>query len=74
MEAAGVAEDEKETLIIEGMHCKSCARRIEGILEEKGIMASVDFEKKMARIAYDKEKINIEKIISLIEKEGYQVS
>lgn len=67
------AEDKMKTinLIIKGMRCESCAKLINSILEEKGIIASVDFESGKAKIAYDEEKINIDKIISLLKKEGY---
>jgi len=64
----------KEFLGIEGMHCNSCAKLIESALDEKGVVAAVDFEKKKAKVAYDEEKINIEEIISIIQKEGYKAS
>lgn len=64
----------KKTFKISGMHCKSCAKLIESILEENEIEASVDFESRKAKIIYDEEKINIDKIISLLKKEGYIAS
>lgn len=64
----------KTILKIKGMHCNSCAKLIENLLEEKGVIAIIDFESGKAKIAYDKEKINIDEIRDIIKKENYEVS
>jgi copper chaperone CopZ len=63
-------------LEIKGMHCESCAKMIEGIFEENGIPAIVDFEKCRAKVNYDSEdeKIKIVKIIALMRKRGYKIN
>ena len=73
MEAVAVVECKmKQNLQIKGMHCSSCARLIENALKEKGVTAKIDFKNGNAEIVYNEEKINIDKIISIIEKEGYR--
>lgn len=64
----------KVTFSISGMHCVSCAKVIENVLEEKGVAAAVDFKSCKAKIVYDESKIMLEDIIKIIEKEGYKVS
>jgi copper chaperone CopZ len=63
-------------LSIQGMHCESCARMIEGIFEENGFLAVVDFEKCRAKVNYEDEdeKIKIVKIIALMGKRGYKIN
>jgi copper chaperone CopZ len=61
---------------IEGMHCKSCAKIIEGTFEEEGINADVDFGKCQADVTYnnEEERLKILKILSLLRKRGYKIS
>ena len=63
-------------LRIEGMHCESCVRIIEGIFEDQGINALVDFEKCKAKIAYnsEEERLKILKILPLLRKRGYKIN
>ncbi|MEM4590090.1 MAG: heavy metal translocating P-type ATPase [Candidatus Micrarchaeia archaeon] len=60
-------------LTIRGMHCASCAKIIENSLRKaKGIKsASINFATEKASIEFDERKINIEKIIAIIEDAGY---
>ena len=63
-------------LRIEGMHCESCVRIIEGIFEDQGINALVDFEKCKAKILYDteEERLKILKALAILRKRGYKVN
>ena len=61
----------KGQITVEGMHCMSCARRVEGILEDEGVTAKVNFEKGKAEIAYDESKISLNQIIKVVRSEGY---
>lgn len=61
-------------LIIEGMHCSSCAMNIDFELEDiPGVMkAQTHYGKQISTIEYDSEKISEKDIIHLIEKLGYK--
>ena len=61
---------------VEGMHCKSCAKIIEGTFEEEGISSNVDFGKCQADISYEneEERLKILGILSLLRKRGYKIS
>jgi len=63
-------------LKIKGMHCESCARIIEGVFEDEGILAVVDFEKCKAKISFEnqEERIKIAKILDVLRKRGYKIS
>jgi len=63
---------EKITLKIKGMHCASCAVRIEKALNTlEGVKAKVNFPLEKAFIEYDPEKVDIEKIKKVIRDNGY---
>lgn len=66
----------KERILIEGMHCASCALLIEGNLKKiDGISScNVNFLEKSAFIEYNPEVISLDKIIKKIESYGYKVS
>jgi len=63
-------------LNIQGMHCESCARMIEGIFEENGFLAVVDFEKCGAKVSFEneEERLKIIKILPLLRKRGYKIN
>ena len=59
---------------VKGMHCKSCEALIKDILEEAGVAnAEASQEKGKVTVAFDEDKIKIEDIKKLIQKEGYTV-
>ncbi|MEJ5167392.1 MAG: heavy metal translocating P-type ATPase, partial [Thermoanaerobaculia bacterium] len=66
----------KEKILIEGMHCSSCALLIEGNLKKiDGISScSVNFLEKSAFIEYNPEILNLGEIVKKIESYGYKVS
>lgn len=60
-------------LIVEGMHCASCAADIRETLEEiEGVRrAEVDFQSKAATVEYDEERISASALVERIEELGY---
>ncbi len=66
---------EKLKLNVEGMHCPSCEILISDELKElDGITkVKIDHKSGLADIEFDDSKINKEKIIETIKKEGYKV-
>lgn len=60
---------------IAGMTCTGCEEHIKyAILQEPGIIeAEADYEKGIAKVKYDKSKINVEKLANAINETGYHV-
>lgn len=60
---------------IAGMTCTGCEEHIKyAILQEPGIIeAEADYEKGIAKVKYDKSKINVEKLAKAIDETGYKV-
>ena len=74
LSVAGDAEAaETVHLKIHGMACEGCAQRIQRELQKtKGIIsASIDYEKKKARIVYSPDVIRVSQIIEKIKSLGY---
>jgi Cu+-exporting ATPase len=65
----------KTTISISGMHCASCAQKIESNLRKlKGVKsANVNLATERATLEFNEKTINEDKIISVIEKLGYGV-
>ena len=63
----------KTTISIMGMHCASCAVRIEGILRKgKGVIsANVNYATGKASVEYDEKKTNEEELVNAVERAGY---
>jgi len=75
--AEAAAEDKMKTkLPIIGMHCASCAMRIEDALEKTpGVKsAGVNFAAEAANIEFDESKTSEAKLATLIESLGYKVA
>ncbi len=64
----------KETYVVEGMSCASCAASIEKVLNKMdGIeSASVNFATETVSIAYDSDKVSFEDMEKKVEKIGYK--
>jgi len=66
----------KESLLIQGMHCKSCETLIKDALEEelKGIKSiKISAAKGDAVIEYDEKETSLDEIKKVIKGEGYKV-
>ncbi|MDP2908773.1 MAG: heavy-metal-associated domain-containing protein [Nanoarchaeota archaeon] len=60
------------TLVVDGMHCKSCELLIEDSL--KGIGAEkVSFEGSKVNISFDEGRLHPNQIKQVIREEGYRV-
>lgn len=64
----------KKKFKIDGMHCASCAMNIDFELEDlDGVKSSnTSYAKQENEIEFDENKLNLENIISQIEKTGYK--
>jgi copper chaperone CopZ len=60
---------------IEGMNCDACASTIKGLVEkEPGVrMVSVSFAERQARVLYDPQSVQEDRIVDAIQKPGFQV-
>lgn len=67
---------EEITLIVSGMTCNSCSATIERSLnDDAGVeRAIVNFATEKARIFYDKDSVNVDYLIDLIDAIGYDAS
>lgn len=63
------------TFKIEGMNCNACANTIKKLVEkEPGVrMAEVSFDERSARVLYDPQSIEEERLVDTIQKPGFRV-
>lgn len=63
------------TLKIDGMRCDGCARTIKTLVEQvQGVKAiDVSHEEAEARVLYDPETTDQDRIIAIIQKPGFRV-
>ncbi|MBU2445793.1 MAG: cation transporter [Bacteroidetes bacterium] len=62
-----------EELKIEGMSCDHCVMAVKNALVSLGVQ-NLEVEVGKAKFDYDENSIDISKIISVIEEEGYKVA
>jgi len=60
---------------IEGMNCDACANTIKSLVEkEPGVrVASVSFTEQLARVLYDPQSVQEERLVDAIQKPGFRV-
>ena len=60
---------------IEGMNCDGCADTIQDLVEkEPGVRrASVSFAERHARVLYDPQAVQEERLIQIIQRPGFRV-
>ena len=65
----------KIELVIEGMHCQGCVKRVENALGAlDGVNdVKVELEDKIATVEYDTQKVSLEEIKEAIEDIGFSV-
>ena len=66
----------KTTLFkIEGMNCDACANTIKSLVEkEPGVrVASVSFGERLARVLYDPQSVQEDRLVDAIQKPGFRV-
>ncbi len=63
-------------LKISGMHCVSCAINIDGELEDtEGVSeSSTNYAKAQTQVSFNSSQIDLEKIITILEKIGYKAT
>ena len=61
--------------MIEGMNCDACANTIKSLVEkEPGVrMASVSFSERLARVLYDPQSVQEDRLVDAIQKPGFRV-
>ena len=62
----------EKTMVIEGMSCKHCSARVEKALQDIGVQAKVDLEKKTALVTMEN-AVEDAKLIKAVEDAGYDV-
>lgn len=64
------------TFMVEGMRCDGCASTIKTLIERQpGVqMATVSFANRQARILYDPNATDEERLVAAIEKPGFRVA
>jgi copper chaperone len=60
---------------IEGMNCDGCANTIKTLVEkEPGVrMASVSFAERQARVLYDPQAVQEDRLVETIQRPGFRV-
>ena len=60
---------------IEGMNCDACANSIKSLVEkEAGVrMASVSFKERLARVLYDPQAVQEDRLVDVIQQPGFRV-
>ena len=73
---AAVADGDRVELIVEGMHCASCAGRIERTLagQEGVASASVNLASERATVLYDPHSTSVGAMQASVEKIGYRLA
>jgi len=61
-----------ETLVVDGMHCKSCELLIADNLKDAGV-EKVLFEKNRVKVFFEESKIKLQQVKEAIRNEGYKV-
>ncbi len=63
----------KKTLIVEGMTCAACSSAVERIMNKQEAVkfANVNLTTKKLVMEYDENNLNIEKIVEIIGKAGF---
>lgn len=60
------------TLVVDGMHCKSCELLIADSLKYAGV-EKVFFEKNRVKVFFEESKIKLQQVKETIRNEGYKV-
>lgn len=60
------------TLVVDGIHCKSCELLIEDSLKEIGV-EKVLFEKNKVKVFFEESNVKLQQVKEAIRNEGYKV-
>ena len=61
-----------ETIIVEGIKCQHCVKRITETLKTHNVKTKISLEEKLVQVTFDSKKISIDKIKTVIEELGFQ--
>ena len=68
---ASAEAPEQVELAIEGMHCASCATRIEKRLNDlEGVTATVNFATEQAAVAFDPQRVSVDSLLAAVRAAG----
>lgn len=63
-----------ETLIVEGMKCNGCVKKVQNNLEKIGVTGDVDLSSGEVKVQFDQAAVSIDNIVESIKGLGYSVS
>lgn len=63
----------KANLIVEGMHCGSCAKKVETSVRNVGALCDIDLASKFVTVEFDDNKVSLNDIKGAINEIGYKV-
>jgi Cu+-exporting ATPase len=63
----------KDVLKVSGMSCAMCVKTIEESLKKADVKASVNLATGTVTVEYDPEKVSLDEIVEIIERNGYKV-
>ena len=74
-ETDGTRHTREQALIVEGMHCASCASRIERVLaRERGVQTvAVNYATQHAQLTYDPDAFMLDDAATAVERLGYAI-
>ena len=60
---------------IEGMNCDACANSVKSLIEkEPGVrMAAVSFSERLARVLYNPQTVEEDRLVDVIQQPGFRV-
>ncbi|MBR9704794.1 hypothetical protein GOV12_05255 [Candidatus Pacearchaeota archaeon] len=63
----------KKSYKVTGMHCNSCANKIEETLENKGVKTKVSYSNEILEIEFNEDNISEDKIKDIVKELGYDL-
>jgi copper chaperone CopZ len=74
--AQNTTQDQLAIIRVEGMHCHKCEKSIQnGLMREEGVHeVEVDFLSGQASVLFDPSKIQVGKLMELIQEAGYRTN
>jgi copper chaperone len=63
-----------ETLIVEGMKCNGCVKKVQNNLENMGVTGNVDLSSGEVKVQFDQTAVSIDHIMDSLKELGYSVN
>lgn len=61
-----------ETIIVEGIKCQHCVKRITETLKKHNVKTIISLEEKLVKVSFNNKKISLEQIKTIIDELGFQ--